>query len=254
MSEPIHIISLGAGVQSSTMALMAAAGEITPMPAAAIFADTQDEPESVYRWLDWLEKQLPFPVHRVSKGKLSENIVQWGFSQIPSFVDAGIGKRQCTMHYKIMPIQKKIRELLGVTGKRTDGVIAVLWIGISLDEIGRMKPSRERWVTNRHPLIESYIRRSDCIEWLLSHDYPVPPKSACVFCPYRTPLQWKMSKASGGPEWEKIVKVSNILAARGEYLTPECVPIEKAVFDSPLRDGQILLDGFGNECEGMCGV
>lgn len=27
MTEPIHIISLGAGVQSSTMALMAAAGD-----------------------------------------------------------------------------------------------------------------------------------------------------------------------------------------------------------------------------------
>jgi hypothetical protein len=54
MSEPIHILSLGAGVQSSTLALMAAAGEVTPMPTAAIFADTQDEPASVYRWLDWL--------------------------------------------------------------------------------------------------------------------------------------------------------------------------------------------------------
>ena len=31
MSEPIHILSLGAGVQSSTLALMAAAGEVTPM-------------------------------------------------------------------------------------------------------------------------------------------------------------------------------------------------------------------------------
>ena len=47
-------VSLGAGVQSSAMALMAAAGEISPMPRAAIFADTQAEPDSVYRWLDWL--------------------------------------------------------------------------------------------------------------------------------------------------------------------------------------------------------
>ena len=51
-----HVLSLGAGVQSSTLALMAAAGEVTPMPDAAIFADTQAEPAGVYRWLDWLEK------------------------------------------------------------------------------------------------------------------------------------------------------------------------------------------------------
>src|SRR5271169_3696832 len=76
MSEPIHILSLGAGVQSSTMALMAACGEITPMPVAAIFADTQDEPQSVYTWLDWLEKQLPFPVHRVTRGRLSTRALE----------------------------------------------------------------------------------------------------------------------------------------------------------------------------------
>lgn len=44
MASPLHIISLGAGVQSSAMALMATAGEIGPMPDAAIFADTQAEP------------------------------------------------------------------------------------------------------------------------------------------------------------------------------------------------------------------
>ena len=36
-----NFLSLGAGVQSSTLALMAAKGEIGPMPDAAIFADTQ---------------------------------------------------------------------------------------------------------------------------------------------------------------------------------------------------------------------
>jgi 3'-phosphoadenosine 5'-phosphosulfate sulfotransferase (PAPS reductase)/FAD synthetase len=66
MNHLPQYLSLGAGVQSSTLALMAARGEIGPMPKAAIFADTQAEPESVYRWLDWLEKQLPFPVHRVT--------------------------------------------------------------------------------------------------------------------------------------------------------------------------------------------
>ena len=53
-----HYLSLGAGVQSSTLALMYATGELSPMPEAAIFADTQAEPASVYEWLDWLETQL----------------------------------------------------------------------------------------------------------------------------------------------------------------------------------------------------
>lgn len=115
--EPAHIISLGAGVQSSTMALMAACGEITPMPIAAVFADTQAEPESVMRWLDWLETQLPFPVIRVTRGSLTNESLKvvpfakddtrhWVKSLIPAFIDnkngtRGIMGRQCTFAYKV---------------------------------------------------------------------------------------------------------------------------------------------------------
>ena len=43
MSEPlIRILSLGAGVQSSTMALMAERGEFGVKPDAAIFARASD--------------------------------------------------------------------------------------------------------------------------------------------------------------------------------------------------------------------
>ncbi len=107
MTEPIHIISLGAGVQSSTMALMAAAGEITPMPTAAIFADTQAEPQSVYTWLDWLEKQLPFPVVRVTKGSLTDVSLEvrgkkdgsgkWVKSLIPAFIKQVKKVRRCAV-------------------------------------------------------------------------------------------------------------------------------------------------------------
>ncbi|ANS02942.1 hypothetical protein [uncultured Mediterranean phage uvDeep-CGR0-AD1-C123] len=46
----LEVISLGAGVQSSVMALMAAHGEL-PIPECAIFADTQFEPRQVYEHL-----------------------------------------------------------------------------------------------------------------------------------------------------------------------------------------------------------
>jgi len=36
----LRALSLGAGVQSTTLALMAAHGEVGPMPDCAIFADT----------------------------------------------------------------------------------------------------------------------------------------------------------------------------------------------------------------------
>ena len=53
----MKILSLGAGVQSSTLALMAEHGEIEK-PDCAIFADTQSEPEEVMEWLGYLETKL----------------------------------------------------------------------------------------------------------------------------------------------------------------------------------------------------
>ncbi len=254
MNEPLHIISLGAGVQSSTMALMAAAGEITPMPTAAIFADTQDEPQSVYRWLDWLEKQLPFPTYRVTAGRLSDAIVKWDFTQIPAFKSGSMGKRQCTRHYKLDPIRKKARELLGITGQHTTGLWASMWIGISLDEAHRLKDSREDWLAHRFPLLEKWMSRKDCLGWLNARDFAMPPKSACVYCPYRSPAQWRASKDAGGEAWETILKVSRILEKRGEYLTKDCLPIDQVDFSTDIENGQGMLAGFGNECEGLCGV
>ena len=98
-NEPMHVISLGAGVQSSTMALMASAGELSPMPTAAIFADTQGEPASVYDWLNWLEPKLAFPVHRVTAGNLADRALTMRLSKgrlfskidIPFFTRNGDG-------------------------------------------------------------------------------------------------------------------------------------------------------------------
>ena len=69
----LEIISLGAGVQSSVMALMAARGELKPMPECAIFADTGWEPDGVYKHLEWLKTQLNFPVYNVSAGDIRKD-------------------------------------------------------------------------------------------------------------------------------------------------------------------------------------
>ena len=57
-----HILSLGAGVQSTTLYLMFLHGEITPQIDCAIFADTGEEPESVYEHLEWLKAQGGPPI------------------------------------------------------------------------------------------------------------------------------------------------------------------------------------------------
>lgn len=177
--KPIRILSLGAGVQSSTIALMMGAGEIESCEAA-IFADTKAEPKKVYIWLDWLEKQLPFPVYRVVEKKgLTKNIedncngLSTWCSDPPMFTitKKGFGqiKRQCTGEFKLAPIRRKTQEL---RGKRK--VVSV--IGISHDEHQRCsQPDVKYIIHNEYPLCERQMTRRDCINWMHKHYFPTPP-------------------------------------------------------------------------------
>lgn len=270
----MNIISLGAGVQSSTMALMAAHGEITPMPVAAIFADTQAEPESVYRWLDWLEKQLPFPVERVTRGSLTEAITtlrhrkdgngHWIFSGIPAYHvnpdgSDGHNRRQCTYSFKLEVLDRAARRIARIKrGQKTIG--AVQWIGISLDEVHRMKPSREPWAEHRWPLIEKRISRRDCLKWMEAHGYPKPPRSACVYCPYHSDREWRRLRDEEPKAFAEAVRVDKeyrrLKAMSGQrgipYVHASRVPLDQVDFSTDEDHGQQVM--FGNECEGMCGV
>lgn len=257
----IHVISLGAGVQSSTMALMAAAGEIRPMPECAIFADTQDEPESVYEWLAWLEKQLPFPVIRVSIGKLSlaaKTVRVSGAGSgymkpgLPVFFSGGEGlaTRQCTLDFKIVPIQRYIKLIRGE--ERVSQ-----WIGISTDEAQRMKPSREAWCDNRYPLVEQDMTRLHCLEWMQAKGYPRPPRSSCVFCPYHSDKEWLRLRADEPEAFARAVAFERDYQESAKrtalkavpFLHRSCVPLHEVKF---IEDANYQL--FGDECEGMCGV
>jgi len=270
LGSPTHIVSLGAGVQSSAMVLMAALGTLTPMPQAAIFADTGDEPTSVYMWLDWLEKQLPFPVYRVRHPSglplsvASLNVRKSAGGKYytehspPAFiVDAqgktGILMRQCTQDFKLEVIRREIQR---IRNKRP----VIQWIGISLDEAHRMKPSRQAYITNIWPLIAQRLTRRQCLAWMESNGFPKPPRSACTFCPYHSNAEWQRLKTDEPEAFQAAVEyetklqdtMKQISGFRGTpFLHRSVKPISTVDFiDAP--NGQ--QDFFGNECEGMCGV
>jgi|TARA_R100000501_G_C2601990_1_gene98815 hypothetical protein len=263
-----NVLSLGAGVQSSTLALMAAQGEITPMPDCAVFADTQGEPKAVYDWLDWLEKQLPFPVYRVTRGSLEEysttvkpnkNGRLYCKGGVPVYPKGGgLLPRHCTSNFKIQPIYKFLKERFNVP-KRCKEVRIKQWIGISIDEVHRMKPSRKPWIANVYPLVDERISRAHCLEWWKKNNMPQPPRSACVFCPYHSDSEWKEMKNGDRESWDAAVKYekrmqiayqqADSLKTRDFYIHNQCVPLEEVVFKD-----QYQADLFGNECEGMCGV
>jgi hypothetical protein len=258
----LRVISLGAGVQSTTLALMAALGEIGPMPDCAIFADTQWEPQHVYDHLAWLEGVLPFPVHRVSAGNLRENAVRGvnltghNYQEIPWHAASGLGRRQCTNKYKIEPIAKKQRELLGYQPRQRipDGS-AEVWIGISLDEIQRMKDARNKWQTNRWPLIERGMSRRDCLSWLAAHGWSAP-KSSCIGCPFKTNAQWREMRDTDPASWADAVAVDDAIRETRrvrQFMHRSLKPLSDVDLSTPAERGQIEF-GFLSECDAVCGV
>ena len=261
----LEVISLGAGVQSSVMALMAAHGEL-PIPECAIFADTQFEPEGVYTHLDWLETQLPFPVYRVTAGDIradhiasERNGKKRNYASMPLFTASGMGMRQCTADYKIYPIRKKLRNLLGLKYRqRAPKEIAVRqWLGISTDEAMRMKPSRDAWVENVWPLIEANMSRQDCLRWF-ERNYPLRPlaKSACIACPFHNDALWRDMKINDPVSFTEAVKFDQAIRNSGtsaeQFVHRSCKPLGEVDFRNLEDMGQLNM--FNEECEGMCGV
>lgn len=267
MKNSLRILSLGAGVQSSTLALMINKGEV-PMVDAAIFADTGAEPKSVYDWLEWLTKQLSYPVYIVSKGNLREDTInavngKYKFLTIPVFsVDKKTGKkgllrRQCTNDYKIQPVNQKVRKLLGLEKgeKRKKGTAVEMLMGISTDEVYRVKPNRIKYITNIYPLIDLKMSRKNCMDWMEKNKYPKPPRSACTFCPFHNNEEWKKVKENK-EEWAQVVEFDKLIRTGTKtddevFLHKDCLPIDQVNFEDK-KDDQ--LDMFNNECEGMCGV
>ena len=272
----LRVLSLGAGVQSSTLALMIEKGEI-PMVDCAIFSDVGAEPQKVYDWLEYLKTQLSYPVHTVQWRNLKEDIILASKGEYKGFTapyfsknletgKKGMLRRQCTADYKIKPVTQKIRELLGYKkGERVAKDTKVeMVMGISFDEMQRMKTNQIKYIENQYPLVEMKIRRHHCVEWMEKHNYPKPPRSACTFCPFHKNSEWQEIKQNK-QEWEEVVMIDKLIRHQEKYkkniknehqmdelfLHAERKPIDEIDFRSAEEKGQYsLLD----ECEGMCGI
>jgi hypothetical protein len=267
-----RFLSLGAGVQSTYIALREAREGWLGIDAA-IFADTGSEPPSVYRHLEALIPQLPFPVHCVvgyrSGERLRESIMsrvsqaKSGSGGPPFFTtttgrDHGMLPRQCTHDFKLAPLAKKQRELLGLKrGRRPEGILAEVILGISADEALRMKPNHLPYLRNVFPLVERGITRGHCLEWFKKNGLPTPPKSACTYCPYRSDRAWKDLRDNEPEAFADAVRMDEAIrdGYRGSteklYVHRSLTPLSEADFRTAEDFGQM---DFINECEGLCEV
>ena len=276
----LRVLNLGAGVQSTSLYLMAMDGDLTI--DLAIFADTGDEPREVYEHLEWLKTLGGPEIVTVSRGNLGNNLKDGVNSDgqrhisIPTYLGIygekqAIGRRQCTSEYKIIPIEKEIRRRLGTEkGKRVPkGKTCVQYFGLSFDEpmrVARVKAQYQGryWGRAEFPLFDWFMTRADCLGYLAKRvPERVVPRSACVYCPYHNDAEWLRIKAD--PEaWARAVEIDEAIrnetsaCARGmnaeQYLHVSCKPLVEIEFNPKPESPQQKFNFVQRDCEGMCGV
>ena len=275
--KTIRVLSLGAGVQSTVMALMADRGELCDgqKPDFAIFADTKWEPQEVYDHLEWLRGKLSYDVEIVEAGDLRNNVAR-GLDasghphlEIPVFMTtpdgkrAGVGRRECTSTYKVKPIQRRLRERMGLKkGEQVPWDTHVeMWLGISTDEVLRQKQSQMGWITHRWPIIDMKMSRRDCRKWFDEYFPGRPlPRSACIGCPYHDDAEWLEMKTKRPDQFRDAADVDESLRRNASgvglrnipYLHRSGHPLAEVVFDTGTTEGSAFSDA--SECEGVCGV
>lgn len=252
----MEIISLGWGVQSFTLAAMAAFGDLDAR--IAIHSDTTWERADTYtfakEWTPWLRERgvkvftvLPaensrLPVFHVRQPAVAGK--NTGLC-IPGFMIDPNGKkgqlrRQCTDRWKIKPLRQLVSQALKKRGISKRPSIITLYLGISMDEFERARDSGVRYIKNAFPLLDRRMTRQDCARYLTDHGLPVPPKSSCVFCPYHNAAAW--TELKDHPEdLETAVKVDEMIRdARPPYalyVHPSRKPLREALNLPVLEDG-----------------
>ncbi len=247
----MKVLSFGGGVQTTALLLLIIKGEVKT--DTIIFADTGGELPGTYRWIDMMEARalkagIPFDRVTTPEGSLYDYV--WDRSAaIPVRIgdNEGLGHRQCTRQWKITPILKHARTL---TQERP----LTMQLGISYDEIHRMKDSPDKDVVREWPLIDLKMTRRDC-RAIIREEFgdEEPPKSACYFCPM-LPASYFRRLASESPDiFEKAAALEDRINVKWRdgkkpaFLTPMGKPLRT------LDVGQMnFFSDESAECEGSC--
>ena len=255
-TEPrITVLSLGGGVQSTAMAIMATSKhKMIKKPDCAIFADTGWEPESTHKTIEWLRGILDYPIHIARAEVRLRDVVRnngkgnSNFLPIPSYSEKGMGRRQCTREYKITPIAGTVKRLCGIKGSWYERYGYVkMYLGISTDEAARMKDSHIPWISNSWPLIELNLSRKECLKFLRDFGYignddtnsTSITKSTCIGCPFKGNAQWLKMKHIDPENFNAAVQderaMNKTRAAVGqepEYFHNSKTPLDTAVLNA----------------------
>lgn len=239
----LRVFSYGGGWQSTAALVLAAQGRIDF--ATFLFANVGDDSEYPATIAYVRQHAIPYArangidlreLHRVRRDGTTETLYQRLTREGSRSIDIPVhmangapGRRKCTGDFKIKVVSRWVRQ-----HGATAGDPATVGVGISLDEIDRANNRRsgpgEQVV---YPLLDLRIRRSDCPRIITSAGLPVPPKSACWFCPFKPAARWQAMRADEPGLFARACDLEDVLIARRASLGKD--PVYLTGYGRPLR-------------------
>jgi hypothetical protein len=223
------VLNMGAGRQSVGILALVKLGRL-PRPDLIVHANTGHERKGTLLYIENvlipLCKKMGIPFIIVENGSIRDDTLRsvregTRVAQAPYFVKKPTGKpgmlrRICTSEYKIVAIERGIKQFLGV--KRGHRVhtkarpyYVEQWIGIATEEAQRTSDSHRVWTELTYPLLQLEMSTADCIEVIKEAGLPVPIKSACIACPFRSNSSWAYMKANQPEEFADAVEFDRML-------------------------------------------
>jgi hypothetical protein len=250
------IWSYGGGTQSVAIAVLVATGEL-PRPERVVIADTGRERTSTWDYTNTFVNPLLAKVglevevapHSLAKVDL---VAKNGDLLMPMFTKAKNAKLPtfCSTEWKKAPIFRWMR----AQGYGPKNPVRV-WMGISVDEVHRAKPSGTKWAEYWWPLLfDTPRRRDECKALVMAAGLPIPPKSACWMCPHHQNEGWRDLRDNWPADWLKAIELDSFLRKihpdNDVYLHKSRLPLGEADID----DEHENLDLFGECDSGFCFV
>ena len=239
----MKILSCGAGMQSTALALISCANKLiqeeksdvfnfvyekrVPIYDVVMFCDLGLEPAWVYSQVEFIKEAckwagIPFYVLKsdlyedYSKNFGNSRVVSIPFWSISENGKKGKMMRNCTLDYKINIMQKFARKyLIGYAkGQRTkpeDIKAHEMHLGFSKEEERRCKENPHKMFVNKFPLCDMGLTRADNYAYIKDVWGLETKASACCFCPFHTNHFFDFIKKNNREEYEKTVEFDQML-------------------------------------------
>lgn len=226
--------SYGGGTQSIAIALLVATGKL-PKPDMIVFADTGREATETFEYTE----QYVSPLLATLDLKIEVVGQEWakvglyslkGELLPPLYTRQGKLPTFCSNEWKARVIRRYLRSK-GVEACR-------MWLGMSTDEVERLKPADVQWVEHWWPLcFDVPMNRANCRQLILKYGWPDPPKSSCWMCPHRRNPQWQRLKMYYPEDFKKAVELDKQTRAQdkmgGVWLHEDRKPLDEIDFTKP---------------------